>query len=446
MLKIFFSIFAISVAVVTAAAESVTVSVSPEYRVLPANRVQRATVRLVLSAPRVTATHQRRAPLHLAIVLDRSGSMHQQRKLANAKSAARTALALLDERDTFALITYDSTATVKIPATRVTEAVRAELENVIDSIQPGGATALFAGLALGANELDKMSAGDNLAVRRLLLLSDGQANVGPASAGELGRYGAGLVKKRISVSTIGVGSDYNEDLMIAVAQNSDGNFYFVENSGDLGGIFEKELQGALTVAVQQLKLRIVCPRGVVPRGVLGYQCRIDGQTIEMDFNQLYRGVDRVLILEFDVPPHRPGTRLEVLAYELAFQNMDVRQSSHGAVTLEFSDDEAKVKANFDPAVSGSIALRRAAQLREDAIRNTDAGNFQAGRDQLMQAQELLESNAAVSGDPEVKREAVRQKLDVQNFAPSGSAAYKLIRKEIRGRNYQQSNSQSFQQE
>ena len=127
-------------------------------------------------------------------------------------------------------MTYDSRARVLIPSTRVTDANRRELTEKINAVTLGGSTALFAGVSLAANEIAKCREAGF--VNRIVLLSDGQANVGPSSAQELGRLGRGLVKEGVSVSTVGVGSDYNENLMTALAQNSDGNFYFVENSRD----------------------------------------------------------------------------------------------------------------------------------------------------------------------------------------------------------------------
>ena len=212
---------------------------------------------------------------------------------------------MLGENDRFSLVTYDSRARVLIPSTRVTDANRRELTEKINAVTLGGSTALFAGVSLAANEIAKCREAGF--VNRIVLLSDGQANVGPSSAQELGRLGRGLVKEGVSVSTVGVGSDYNENLMTALAQNSDGNFYFVENSRDLSLIFEKELGSALAVAAKDVRLRIVCPPGITPKGILGHECRIHGQEIELDFNQIYAGHSKVLILQVGLPAAENGT-------------------------------------------------------------------------------------------------------------------------------------------
>ena len=84
---------------------------------------------------------------------------------------------------------------------------------------------------------------------------DGLANVGPASPDDLGRLGASLMKEHISVSTIGLGTDYNEDLMTKLSGQSDGNSYFAETSDDLPGIFTKELGDVLSVVASKVSVK-----------------------------------------------------------------------------------------------------------------------------------------------------------------------------------------------
>lgn len=436
---------ALGCGIFAAGADVIVVTAKPEYRILPAGSPQTSMVRFTLTAPHIAPA--RRAPaINLAIALDRSGSMHGEGKLANAKAAAKAALAMLSDDDTFALVTYDNSAGVLVPATRVTPAARNEINQAIDAIQPGGMTALFSGVALAASELAKTPARPGL-VSRLLLLSDGLANVGPASPGELGRYGAGLVKEGVSVSTIGVGSDYNEDLMISLAQNSDGNFYFVENSRDLALIFEKELNSALAVAAQRVRIRIQCPPGIRPRGILGHQCRIDGQVLEIDFNQIYAGHDKVLILQFDLPAGQDGLTQNLADFEVEYLTGEAKSAPPvtGRIAVAFAADASRVQSGLDKEVSGSVALQQAALLREEAIRAADAGDFDAGTRQMRQAQKLLESNAALTQDAAVAEAAERQKTAVSKFEPASPEVYNRQRKEIRGSNYQEQNSQIFKQ-
>ena len=143
-------------------------------------------------------SNQDRAPVNVAIVLDRSGSMNGE-KIDRAKEAARMAVGLLDERDIVSVVAYSDTVSVLVPATRATD--RRFIQERIASIYADGSTALFAGVSKGADELFKFF--DSNRVNRVILLSDGLANVGPESPAALGELGASLRKTGISVTTIG---------------------------------------------------------------------------------------------------------------------------------------------------------------------------------------------------------------------------------------------------
>jgi Ca-activated chloride channel family protein len=131
-----------------------------------------------------------RAPVNLAIVLDRSSSMSGE-KIQRAKEAAIMVVDRLRDDDIVAVISYDSVVEVLVPATRASE--REHIRNKIRALDARGMTALFAGVSKGAQELRKFLSGDH--VNRVILLSDGQANVGPASPNELGHLGMTLAKE-----------------------------------------------------------------------------------------------------------------------------------------------------------------------------------------------------------------------------------------------------------
>ncbi|MDX1741188.1 MAG: VWA domain-containing protein, partial [Rhodothermales bacterium] len=176
-----------------------------------------------------------RTPVNIAFVLDKSGSMGGE-KMQQAKDATIMAIDYLDEGDVVSVIAYDNHARVLMPATQVAdkEAIRERIRN----LGAGGGTALYAGVVHGARELREFL--DPQRVNRVILLSDGQANEGPSTPTELGDLGAALIKEGISVTTIGLGLGYNEDLMTQLALRSDGNHNFVEDVEALATIFNQE--------------------------------------------------------------------------------------------------------------------------------------------------------------------------------------------------------------
>ncbi|VTR24542.1 Mg-chelatase subunit ChlD [Serratia fonticola] len=141
---------------------------------------------------------------------------------------------MLNGNDTLSVVAYDSGVEVVIPATKVKDTK--ELINKINkSIEPRGMTALFAGVSKGIDQVSKHL--DKEQVNRIVLLSDGQANVGPTSNSELAELAKLAAKKGIAITTIGIGDGYNEDLMTTIAGYSDGNHAFVEQSSDLEKTF-----------------------------------------------------------------------------------------------------------------------------------------------------------------------------------------------------------------
>ncbi|MGI9407108.1 MAG: vWA domain-containing protein, partial [Hyphomicrobiaceae bacterium] len=169
-----------------------------------------------------------RAPVNLALVIDRSGSMNGA-KIVQARRAALMALDRLEADDILSIVTYSDRAEVLVPATRVRD--RHVLRRKINHIFTSGRTALYAGTKAGIGQVREFLRSER--VNRVILLSDGLANIGPSTPEVLGRLGREAVADGISATTIGLGLGYNEDLMAKLAYNSDGNHAFVENASDL---------------------------------------------------------------------------------------------------------------------------------------------------------------------------------------------------------------------
>jgi len=240
-----------------------------------------------------------RTPVNVAIVLDKSGSM-QGEKIARARDAAIMAIDRLRPDDIVSVVAYDSTVHVLVPATKVSN--RNAIYLAIRRLEAGGSTALFAGVSKGAREVRKFL--DRNRVNRIILLSDGLANVGPSSPGDLAELGSSFIREGISVTTIGLGLGYNEDLMTELARSSDGNHMFAENAVDLAWAFDSEFGDVLSVVAQDVGLTIRCPAGIRPVRVLGRDAEIVGQTVTATLNQLYSNQMKYVLLEVELPPGR----------------------------------------------------------------------------------------------------------------------------------------------
>jgi Ca-activated chloride channel family protein len=324
-----------------------------------------------------------RAPVNVAIVLDKSGSMSGE-KIQKAKEAAIMALRRLNSKDIVSVVVYDDTVRVVVPATKLLD--RAAIEREIRRINAGGSTALFAGVSKGAAEVRKFLSRDR--VNRIILLSDGLANVGPSSPAELGDLGASFAKDGISVTAIGLGLGYNEDLMTRIAMRSDGMHHFAEEARDLARLFKTEFGTALSVVAQEVAIKVRCARGIRPVRVLRGEADISGQNVVILMNQIYSGEEKRVVLEVEVPPTSAGKSREIASVDVSYANMQTKTTDRltSSVEVTFTESKKVVQENVDPTAMAVIVRQQAAVTYRTAMRLRDEGKKQ-------EAQALFESNA-----------------------------------------------------
>lgn len=198
-----------------------------------------------------------RAPLHLALVLDRSGSMHG-RPLEEAKRCAIEVVERLSPRDRVAVVAYDDEVVVHHAAAPVTDLGR--LRRAIAAIHCGGSTALHAGWVAGAQQLLPWVRSG--ALSRVLLLSDGQANQGLTDPATIAGEAAELAALGVTSSTYGLGHHFNEELMTALAQAGEGNARYGETADDLREPFLTELALLDALWAKRVSLRVTPAPGV----------------------------------------------------------------------------------------------------------------------------------------------------------------------------------------
>lgn len=350
--------------------ETVRLNIDVDRAVLPAESTERAVIKIGLDCVR-PPRRESRPPVNLALVIDRSGSMGGE-KIARAREAALAAVRSLAADDIISIIAYDTEVETLVPAQRVDRA--RGLEAAIRGIEARGNTALHGGVACGAAELRKHIE-DNRAVNRVLLLSDGLANVGPSSPDELGRLGYSLMKEGISVSTIGLGLGYNEDLMARLAQRSDGNTYFVENSSDLPRIFAAELGDVFSVVARRVVIEIEFPAGVRPLNFVGREGVIRGQHAELTLSQLYGGQEKFALVEVEVSPSQPGAEREIARANVRYEDaLDRRITTLTAQRkVQFSSDRKVVVSSADHRVQADYAANVLAVAKDQAIELVDKG-------------------------------------------------------------------------
>jgi Ca-activated chloride channel family protein len=365
------------------AGSGLSIEAGTSQRVLTAGKSERIYLKITVKAPRLVAT-ERRTPVNVALVVDRSGSMAGQR-IAAAKAAARMAVDRLAAEDIVSVVAYDHNVDVLHPASRLHS--HSEIKAKIDTLRAGGRTALYAGVVEGSGQVGRNAAPHR--VNRVILLSDGLANVGPSTPKELADLGRELARKGITVSTIGLGLDYNEDLMQRLAAASDGNHAFVEKPEKLVEIFNAEFGDVLSVAARDLVITIECKAGFTPRRVLGREAKIEGQRISLRLAQLYSGQERHLTLELDTSPAAAASGEAVVAelgVDYAGQAGESRQQARTSAAARWSTSEEEAKASLDKAVMAEVTTQIATEQNEKAVELRDKGDIAGAR-------RLLESNA-----------------------------------------------------
>jgi Ca-activated chloride channel family protein len=350
------------------------------------NRRASDRVYLRLSLKSLAAKNrERRSPINVAIVIDRSGSMQGER-LAAAKEGARVALDRLSKDDIVSLVAYNHNVDVLVPAARFGGA-RSTFEKAIDGLRADGTTALYDGVKEGGRQLKEFLS--DTKVNRVVLLSDGLANVGPSTPRELAELGRDLASKGISVSTIGLGLEYNEDLMQRLAAASDGNHVFVERPSDLAEIFDREFGDALSIAAQDITITIECRLGFKPIRILGREADISGDRITLKLNQLQAENERYVVVELEAPKGAALGEGDVADIGVEYLDIDsgtrAKAQVHAKARITDNDDEAE--ASINKSVMSQVTAQVATENSEKAVEMRDKGDIAGAR-------KVLEDNAA----------------------------------------------------
>jgi len=296
----------------------------------------------------------------------------------------------------------------------------------------------------GAAELRKYL--DESRVNRMVLLSDGMANVGPSRANDLGQLGQQLGGEGISVTTIGLGLGYNEDLMAALADASDGNHAFAESPAELSEIFGHEF-GELTSAVAgDIVIIIECRNGVRPLRILGRKAVIEEGRVVARLNQLNAKQEKYLLLEAEVPPGSAGSSLDLASVRVTYNNLLTKAKDHlsSEIRAGFSASAGDIERSVNKGVMVSATEQIGAEMDSRAIKLKDQGDVASAAKTLQEKTEYLSSQALKLQSERLQEQSNRAEAAAAAVAaPSASDAWSRVRKEIRSDQHGIQNQQSY---
>ena len=379
----------------------IKLTVEPSQSVFAAGQANKAYLKVSLEGLPL-AEEAGRPPVNVSLVIDRSGSMTGA-KIEQAKEAAILALSRLSPQDRVSVIAFDHRVEVVVPAGPFQDFEG--MRRRIQAIQPGGSTAIYAAVRQAGQSVGEAVSPE--AVSRVILMSDGQANVGPSSPADLERLGRELGGHGIAVTTIGLGLGYDEELMTRLALASDGNHAFVENPEQLADIFNKEFGDVLSVVGQDVEIEIECPEGVKPMRGLGRDIQIKGRRASFRLNQIGAKQERYIVIELEVSQAVAQGQAAIADVSVSYAGAKTkaRATLRATAEVKFSASPEEVTRSTNANVSASVATQLANERSEAAVKARDAGN-------AAEAKRRLEQNAA-----DLRKEADR----AQAAAPAAAA-------------------------
>jgi Ca-activated chloride channel family protein len=376
-----------------------------------------------------------RPPLSLAIVIDRSGSMNGE-PMQNAKAAAARLVSQLDASDAFTIVTYSSSDETVFPMSRATDANKSRAMSAIGSIYDDGGTCISCGLVRGANELNRSPVHGG--VQRIVLISDGQANEGVYDRDELAKLAADTAAKGASISTVGVGLDFDEVTMVRLADVGRGNYYFVEDTRHLDAMFAKELGGLAETVAADVRMMLFEQPGVRIEEAYGYPMSRTGGYVMVPVADLRAGEQRKVVLRVSVDAGS-ASALDIAKVTLGWRRVADGTSRRATTELrvDVTDDAKAVAESVDVRAVEAVEQVNTARALEEASAAYDRDGAEAANQIMQRRMDAVRANKALPPAAMQKLESVN--MDAQAgfaAAPSGGAGGAKAKKASRAKAYE----------
>ena len=382
------------------AEESLRVEVMTERARLAAGREQTVDVLVRVTPPESAGAAPARRRLNLGVVLDRSGSM-QGAKMERAREAAAYCVEQLLPADRLGVVIFDDVVEVLVPSSPVED--KAGLKRLLANVQARGSTALHEAWVRGGMQVSEHL--DETAVNRVLLITDGLANVGLTGTDEIVSQAGGLFERGVSTSTVGIGADFNEDLLIPMARAAGGNAWHVAEAADMRRIFAAELEGLLAQFARDVSLGLVPSDGVRVADVLNdFEPTETGRYRLPD---LQAGSPLDVVLRLHLPGRAAGERMRILDLRVGYTPREARGAEvlRQAFEVEFAEAEEAEALPPNPEVTKAVRLLMNARARREAVSHMDRGDYAAAASVIGRAREATVALCASQPDEEYRADS-----------------------------------------
>jgi len=330
----------------------------------------------------------KRPPLNVSIVIDRSGSMAGD-KIDHAKQAARKLVDVLGDGDRVSIVSYGSDVSVDFSSRPVNAMNREHMLAAIDGISVGGGTNLSGGFERGLSEVVRWK--DKTSINRVLLMSDGNANLGVTYLPELERMSREGLASGVSLSTVGMGLDYNEDLMTGMANVGAGNYYFVDNSASIVQTFETELKGLAASVARDTAPVIKLAPGVSLSELYGFPYTQNGDSVMISLAEFRSEQKKSVLMKLRVPGDTKDRR-DVLGVSLSYTDLlkDNALTNHDvALASVVTTDAAKVEESTNKHVIARVQQIEVANSMQQAMKLYEKGDTLAAQGVITKQQKRM---------------------------------------------------------
>lgn len=373
---------------------------------------------------------EERAPLNIALVIDRSSSMSGN-KIRQAREAAERLLSTLGPEDRLSIVSYSSDVRVDVTSLPVTSENRPRFLRAIRGVEPGGFTNLSGGFDQGCELVSNTIQEES--INRVMLMSDGRANRGVTDARLLARRVEACLDRGVSLTTIGLGLDYNEDLMTAMARAGAGNYHFIEDEAAMARVFEREATGLATTVARRARLRVEVAPGVEMLEVHGYRYRAKGNVVTIPLAEFISKQRKEVMMKLSVSAQESGARPIVdvrLSYEDVLNARDARHRAKLSTRVSASRDE--IAKNLDRDVLSSAQKVQVAATMERAMGEYERGNRERAVEMIRrQRAQMKEARSAYNFEDDSAYDRVDAELGEMEEEIEGNAASSARGKKLR---------------
>ena len=341
------------------------------------------------------------APLNLALVIDRSGSMNTADKMPLVKQSLRTFLHSLAPNDVVTIVTYDDTAQVLAPPQAVGDG--RWIDQAVEQITPGGKTNIYAGLERGFQEVARTF--DMRRNNRVILLTDGIANVGVVDPNQIAAMARDYNERGIYLSTIGLGREYNDALLSQLARQGKGAYHFVATAQDMDKIFRQDVNGLIQKAASNVRVVIQPAPGVRVLSVTGYEGAIPDGALTVKMQDMGTGDSQALLVQLSVPPSATGTR-PLANIQLQYDDLFAKRAAEETRMLVAN---ANVLPNYEPLwdveVLRNVTIQRTAQGIKQIAQLYQARQYEQAWQLAYQLEQQMRAVAQLTHEPQLLQDA-----------------------------------------